>query len=300
MAALADPHAPLVGDVPIPDRAVGVQADPVGDAAAQVGMGDQRPVWLPAQQTPVTRRHDQQTPIWQPADACRHGRDAGDDLAGALQIDGDHLIGAHVGEPQTVLVPPGRLAHRKTGQQGLRFRHWRLLGSGAPVGAFTRDVEAAELASTARSSNPSPAAPRCCDHATDRPWRHHPQMRDWTAKGYACRRLHPYRSDRIEPHRHGGLDVRATDPTLLSTLDGQLTHGTFLNQATGIYPTTVLGHAAAQTLDITDLTGTPRVWLGGHWYTVIGILCHGHRRARTAYRDRAAPSPRRHAAPHRH
>jgi putative ABC transport system permease protein len=84
--------------------------------------------------------------------------------------------------------------------------------------------------------------------------------------------LHPYRSDRIEPHRHGGLDVRATDPTLLSTLDGQLTHGTFLNQATAIYPTTVLGHAAAQTLGITDLTGTPRVWLGGHWYTVIGVL----------------------------
>jgi putative ABC transport system permease protein len=85
-------------------------------------------------------------------------------------------------------------------------------------------------------------------------------------------RLHPYRSDRIEPHRHGGLDVRATDPTLLSTLDGQLTHGTFLNQATGIYPTTVLGHAAAQTLGITDLTGTPLVWLSGHWYTVIGVL----------------------------
>jgi putative ABC transport system permease protein len=85
-------------------------------------------------------------------------------------------------------------------------------------------------------------------------------------------RVHPYRSDRIEPHRHGGLSVRATDPTLLSTLDGRLTHGTFLNEATNPYPTTVLGHAAAQTLGITDLTGTPRVWLGGHWYTVIGIL----------------------------
>jgi putative ABC transport system permease protein len=84
--------------------------------------------------------------------------------------------------------------------------------------------------------------------------------------------LHPYRSDRIEPHRHGGLDVRASDPTLLSTLDGQLAHGTFLNRATGSYPTTVLGHAAARTLGITDLTGTPRVWLGGHWYTVIGVL----------------------------
>jgi len=85
-------------------------------------------------------------------------------------------------------------------------------------------------------------------------------------------RVHPYRSDRIEPHRHGGLSVRATDPTLLSTLDGRLTSGTFLNEATNRYPTTVLGHAAAQTLGITDLTGTPRVWLGGHWYTVIGIL----------------------------
>jgi putative ABC transport system permease protein len=84
--------------------------------------------------------------------------------------------------------------------------------------------------------------------------------------------VHPYRSDRIEPHRHGGLSVRATDPTLLSTLDGRLTHGTFLNEATNRYPTTVLGHAAAQTLGVTDLTGTPRVWLGGHWYTVIGIL----------------------------
>jgi putative ABC transport system permease protein len=85
-------------------------------------------------------------------------------------------------------------------------------------------------------------------------------------------RVHPYRSDRIEPHRHGGLSVRATDPTLLSTLDGRLSHDTFLNEATNRYPTAVLGHAAAQTLGITDLTGTPRVWLGGRWYTVIGIL----------------------------
>jgi len=84
--------------------------------------------------------------------------------------------------------------------------------------------------------------------------------------------VYPYRSDRIEPNRHGGLAVRATDPALLSTLDGRLTHGTFLNEATIRYPTTVLGHTAAQTLGITDLTGSPRVWLGGHWYAVIGTL----------------------------
>jgi len=84
--------------------------------------------------------------------------------------------------------------------------------------------------------------------------------------------LHPYRSDRIEAHRHGGLAVRATDPDLLSTLDGRLTHGVFLNRAVDRYPVAVLGHTAAQTMGIADLAGRPRVWLGSQWYTVIGIL----------------------------
>src|SRR5262245_16641932 len=33
---------------------------------------------------------------------------------------------------------------------------------------------------------------------------------------------HVYRSDRVETFRHGGTSVRATDPTLLSTVDGRL------------------------------------------------------------------------------
>src|SRR5215470_2785530 len=83
---------------------------------------------------------------------------------------------------------------------------------------------------------------------------------------------HVYRSDRVETFRHAGTTVRATDPTLLSTLDGRLLHGTFISEATGRYPTTVLGYTAAHSLGIADLTGDPRVWLGGRWYTVIGIL----------------------------
>ncbi|MEV0820022.1 ABC transporter permease [Nonomuraea rubra] len=81
-----------------------------------------------------------------------------------------------------------------------------------------------------------------------------------------------YRSDKIPPQITGGLSVRAADASLMTTLGAGLSHGTYLNEATSRYPTTVLGHAAAQTLGITDLTGTPRVWLGGRWYTVIGIL----------------------------
>jgi putative ABC transport system permease protein len=81
-----------------------------------------------------------------------------------------------------------------------------------------------------------------------------------------------YRSDRVPAYRSGGLGTRACDPALLSTLDGQLLHGVFLNEATARYPVTVLGYAAAQALGIAELSDRPRIWLGGRWFTVIGIL----------------------------
>jgi putative ABC transport system permease protein len=84
--------------------------------------------------------------------------------------------------------------------------------------------------------------------------------------------LHVYRSDRIEVFRHAGTSVRAVDPNVLSTLDGRLRHGTFLTEATGRYPATVLGSVVADSLGIVDLSGHPRVWLGQRWYTVVGIL----------------------------
>jgi len=81
-----------------------------------------------------------------------------------------------------------------------------------------------------------------------------------------------FRTDRIPLFSSGGLAVRACDPTLLSTLDAQVVHGTFLNEATSRYPATVLGYEAARGLGIADLSGEPRIWLGGRWYAVIGIL----------------------------
>jgi putative ABC transport system permease protein len=48
--------------------------------------------------------------------------------------------------------------------------------------------------------------------------------------------------------------------------------GRFLNPATARYPAVVLGRAAARTLGI-DRTGV-NVWLGDHWFTVVGILGH--------------------------
>ena len=82
-----------------------------------------------------------------------------------------------------------------------------------------------------------------------------------------------YRSDREPVFDTGGLAVRAADPALLSVLGGSLMQGTFLSAAESRYPVTVLGHQAATSLGIAVLGGSPpRVFLGGRWFTVVGIL----------------------------
>ena len=79
-----------------------------------------------------------------------------------------------------------------------------------------------------------------------------------------------YRNDHVPPGRTGALSVRACDASLLHTLDGAVRTGTFLDD--GRYPVAVLGARAAATLGIDEVDSGPRVWLGGHWYTVVGIL----------------------------
>jgi putative ABC transport system permease protein len=68
----------------------------------------------------------------------------------------------------------------------------------------------------------------------------------------------------------GGIGVSAADPALRRAVGATLRRGTFLNAATGRYPAVVLGADAANQLGIDD-TGS-RVWLGGRWFTVVGIL----------------------------
>jgi putative ABC transport system permease protein len=84
--------------------------------------------------------------------------------------------------------------------------------------------------------------------------------------------LHVFRTDKIPPVRSGGLDIRATEPTLLTSLDGHLAAGVFLTAATSHYPAVVLGHDAAVALGIAHLDPGTRIWVGEHWFTVTGIL----------------------------
>jgi len=78
------------------------------------------------------------------------------------------------------------------------------------------------------------------------------------------------RNDLIDPAQTGGIGVAAADPSLPATLGATLSHGRFLDAATGRYPVVVLGADAAQRLGI-DRAGV-RVWLADRWFTVIGIL----------------------------
>ncbi|GII03388.1 ABC transporter permease [Planobispora takensis] len=81
-----------------------------------------------------------------------------------------------------------------------------------------------------------------------------------------------YRNDLVPVGQSGGLAVRACDATLLATLDGRVAQGAFLDAVSAAHPVTVLGHEAARTLGITRLDPGTRVRLGGHWFTVAGIL----------------------------
>jgi putative ABC transport system permease protein len=83
---------------------------------------------------------------------------------------------------------------------------------------------------------------------------------------------HVYRSDRIPSGQTNGLAVYAVKPDLLSALGTHLARGVFLNDATSQYPAVVLGWLAAQRLGIDRLDSPVQLWLGGQWFTVIGIL----------------------------
>jgi putative ABC transport system permease protein len=79
-----------------------------------------------------------------------------------------------------------------------------------------------------------------------------------------------YRNDQVPAGLAGGLAVRACDASLLTTLDGSLLTGRFLDG--GATNATVLGYDAATTLGVPNTGPGSRVWLGGHWFTVVGIL----------------------------
>jgi putative ABC transport system permease protein len=70
----------------------------------------------------------------------------------------------------------------------------------------------------------------------------------------------------------GGIGVDAADSGLLSTVGDTLASGRFLDAAAQRFPTVVLGAQAAATLQIPTADRHIQLFIGGRWFTVIGIM----------------------------
>lgn len=81
-----------------------------------------------------------------------------------------------------------------------------------------------------------------------------------------------YRNDKIPSVESGGIAVYSTRLNLLETVGGTVAAGTWLNEATAQYPAVALGAKAAERLGIGTVHVGMQVWLGGQWFTVIGVL----------------------------
>ena len=81
-----------------------------------------------------------------------------------------------------------------------------------------------------------------------------------------------YRSPLIPTTDGNALSVDAASLGLLQTLRTTMAQGNFLNAETEHEPVAVLGAVAAQRLGIDRVFSGERVWVGGQWFYVAGIL----------------------------
>jgi putative ABC transport system permease protein len=81
-----------------------------------------------------------------------------------------------------------------------------------------------------------------------------------------------YRNDRVPVGQTGAIAVLAASLDLLGPVGARVADGVWFNEATASFPTTVLGAAAAERLAVAESGVHVQVWLGGEWFTVIGIL----------------------------
>ncbi|MGH2831493.1 MAG: ABC transporter permease [Solirubrobacteraceae bacterium] len=81
-----------------------------------------------------------------------------------------------------------------------------------------------------------------------------------------------YRSPLIPSVDTNALTVQAASLNLLPAVGTSVAQGSYLNAAPANEPVVGLGAAAAQRLGIDRLWRGERVWLGGMWFYVIGIL----------------------------
>jgi putative ABC transport system permease protein len=81
-----------------------------------------------------------------------------------------------------------------------------------------------------------------------------------------------YRNDHIAAEQTGGIAVYAARTDLPAVVRSRVAAGGWLTAANMHYPAVVLGRAAASRLAVLQTGADSLVWLGGRWFTVVGIL----------------------------
>ncbi len=81
-----------------------------------------------------------------------------------------------------------------------------------------------------------------------------------------------YRTPYIPSVDTNGLTVQAASTGLLLVLATTVAQGHYLNPATAQEPVAVLGAAAAQLLGIDHVYPGERIWVGGQWFYLAGVL----------------------------
>jgi putative ABC transport system permease protein len=88
----------------------------------------------------------------------------------------------------------------------------------------------------------------------------------------AVSNVNVFRSPLIPAIHTNALSVDAASMGLPATVGTSLAQGRWLNAATAREPVAVLGAAAAQRLGVDRVYPGERIWLGGQWFYVTGIL----------------------------
>jgi len=99
-------------------------------------------------------------------------------------------------------------------------------------------------------------------------------LHDVTAVQYtgALSTVNAYRSPYIPTIQTNALSVDASSTGLPAGVSTSMAQGRYLNAATENEPVAVLGYQAAQRLGIDRLLLGEKIWVGGMWFYVVGIL----------------------------
>ncbi|HEX2312867.1 MAG TPA: ABC transporter permease [Thermomonospora sp.] len=81
-----------------------------------------------------------------------------------------------------------------------------------------------------------------------------------------------YRNNKIPETQTNGIAAYAARIGVRAAIGAELRSGTWLNDALGRYPATVLGATTAERLGIGHADPDTQVLIGGEWFTVVGIL----------------------------